>query len=164
VEILIADEDGREMPPGETGEIWVRTAGVIKGYYKNPEQTAAEFQDGYWKSGDLGTIDEKGYVYIVDRKKDMIISGGFNIYPVEVEAALNGHPAVLMSAVVGIPGACGGRSEGRGPRGRIRFDRVLQREEGQVQGPQDGGLCKGTPADPGRKGPAPEGAREVLAG
>jgi acyl-CoA synthetase (AMP-forming)/AMP-acid ligase II len=103
VEILIADDEGREMPLGETGEIWIRTAGVIKGYYKNPEQTAEEFQDGYWKSGDLGYLDEKGYVYIVDRKKDMIISGGFNVYPVEVEAALNGHPAVLMSAVVGIP-------------------------------------------------------------
>ncbi len=103
VEILIVDEEGREVPTGERGEIWIRTAGVIKGYYKNPEQTAAEFQDGYWKSGDLGTMDEKGYVYIVDRKKDLIISGGFNVYPVEVEAALNGHPAVLMSAVVGIP-------------------------------------------------------------
>jgi acyl-CoA synthetase (AMP-forming)/AMP-acid ligase II len=103
VEILIADEEGREMPPGKTGEIWIRSGGVIPGYYKNPEQTAAEFRDGYWKSGDLGRLDEKGYVYIVDRKKDMIISGGFNVYPVEVEAALNGHPAVLMSAVVGVP-------------------------------------------------------------
>ena len=103
VEIWIADEEGQELPLGEKGEIWIRSACVIKGYYRNEEQTRAEFRDGYWKSGDVGTLDEKGYVYIVDRKKDMIISGGFNVYPVEVEATLNGHPAVLMSAVVGIP-------------------------------------------------------------
>ncbi|NUU39329.1 class I adenylate-forming enzyme family protein, partial [Pseudomonas sp. C2B4] len=65
--------------------------------------TAAEFSDGFWKSGDLGYVDEAGYVFIVDRKKDVIITGGFNVYAVEVEATLNTHPAVSMSAVVGIP-------------------------------------------------------------
>ena len=69
----------------------------------NPEDTAAEFTNGTWKSGDLGYIDDGGYLFIVDRKKDMIISGGFNVYAVEVEAALASHPAVLMSAVVGVP-------------------------------------------------------------
>lgn len=104
VEIFIMNEEGRALSQGETGEIWIRCPGVIKGYYKNPEGTAAEFtEDGFWKSGDMGYMDERGFVYIVDRKKDMIITGGFNVYAAEVEDALNAHPAVLMSAVVGIP-------------------------------------------------------------
>ena len=75
----------------------------MKGYYANPEGTASEFANGFWKSGDLGYLDEDGYLFIVDRKKDMIITGGFNVYAIEVEAALSEHPAVLMSAVVGVP-------------------------------------------------------------
>ena len=102
-EVFIADDDGNEIAEGETGEIWIRGPGVIKGYYQNPEQTDAEFKDGYWLSGDMGYMDRKGYVYIVDRKKDMIITGGFNVYAAEVEDSLNSHPAVLMAAVVGIP-------------------------------------------------------------
>ncbi|URM41971.1 AMP-binding protein [Acinetobacter sp. AS23] len=102
VAVYIVDETGRPLPLGETGEIMIRCRGVIKGYYQNPEGNA-EFVNGAWKSGDLGYIDDDGYLFIVDRKKDMIISGGFNIYAVEVEAALASHPAVLMSAVVGIP-------------------------------------------------------------
>lgn len=105
VEMYIADEDGKPLPFGETGEIRIRCKAVIKGYYNNPEATAAEFDDGAWKSGDLGYIDAEGYLYIVDRLKDMIISGGFNVYAVEVEAALAAHPQVLMAAVVGIPHA-----------------------------------------------------------
>jgi acyl-CoA synthetase (AMP-forming)/AMP-acid ligase II len=103
IEISVTDEDGRALPPGETGELTIRCRALIKGYYQNPEGTASEFVNGAWKSGDLGYIDEDGYVFIVDRKKDMIISGGFNVYAVEVEAALGSHPAVQMSAVVGIP-------------------------------------------------------------
>jgi acyl-CoA synthetase (AMP-forming)/AMP-acid ligase II len=103
VELIIVDDDGNEVAPGTTGEIWVRCRAVISGYHGNPEGTAAEFADGFWKSGDLAYADEEGYVYIVDRKKDMIVSGGFNIYAVEVEAALNSHPAVANSAVVGVP-------------------------------------------------------------
>jgi fatty-acyl-CoA synthase len=105
VEVFIADETGRQLPPGETGEIRIRCPAIIKGYYGDPEASAAEFDRGAWKSGDLGYIDADGYLYIVDRKKDMIITGGFNVYAVEVEAALAAHPAVLMSAVVGIPHA-----------------------------------------------------------
>lgn len=105
VEVFIADDEGKPLPIGETGEIRIRCKAIIKGYYQNPEATAAEFENGAWKSGDLGYIDADGYVYIVDRKKDMIISGGFNVYAVEVEAALAAHPAVMMSAVVGIPHA-----------------------------------------------------------
>ncbi|MNN03119.1 Long-chain-fatty-acid--CoA ligase [compost metagenome] len=81
----------------------MRGRGIISGYFRNPEATAAEFVDGFWKSGDLGYLDEAGYLFIVDRKKDMIITGGFNVYATEVEASLNSHPAVSMSAVVGIP-------------------------------------------------------------
>jgi len=104
VEVIVADEQGREVPQGETGELWFRSASLGVGYYKNPEGTAAEFtEDRFWKSGDMGFLDEGGYIYIVDRKKDMIITGGFNVYAIEVEDALNSHPAVLMSAVVGIP-------------------------------------------------------------
>ncbi|GMG95126.1 AMP-binding protein [Cupriavidus metallidurans] len=103
VEVRIVGQDGNDVEPGTVGEIWARSRGVISGYYKNPEATAAEFENGFWKSGDLGYIDQDGFVYLVDRKKDMIITGGFNVYAVEVEAALNAHPAVSNSAAVGVP-------------------------------------------------------------
>jgi fatty-acyl-CoA synthase len=103
IEVIVTDDAGRQLPNGETGEIRIRCGSVIKGYFQNPETTAAEFVDGYWKSGDLGYLDEDGYLFIVDRIKDMIISGGFNIYAVEVEAALASHPAVINAAVVGLP-------------------------------------------------------------
>lgn len=103
VELKVVNDDGTEVPVGTTGEIWVRCRGVIPGYHNNPEGTAAEFSNGYWKSGDLGYLDDRGFLYIVDRKKDMIITGGFNVYAVEVEAALNSHPAVANCAVVGVP-------------------------------------------------------------
>jgi acyl-CoA synthetase (AMP-forming)/AMP-acid ligase II len=103
VELRIVDLEGNPLSANETGEIQVRSRGTIAGYYDNPEQTQAEFAGGFWRSGDLGVIDSDGFVTIVDRKKDMIVSGGFNVYATEVEAALDGHPAVLMSAVVGVP-------------------------------------------------------------
>jgi acyl-CoA synthetase (AMP-forming)/AMP-acid ligase II len=103
IELFVTDDEGHPVPPGEVGEIRIRSRGVIKGYFQDPEGTALEFADGAWKSGDLGYLDEDGFLFIVDRKKDMIITGGFNVYAVEVEAALSSHPAVLMSAVVGVP-------------------------------------------------------------
>lgn len=103
IEVIIVDDSGQPVSPGEVGEIWLRSRATIQGYYKNPEKTAEEFAEGYWKSGDMARMDEQGFIYIVDRKKDMIISGGFNIYATEVEAVVNSHPAVLMSAVVGVP-------------------------------------------------------------
>lgn len=103
VEIMVVDDEGRELLQGETGEIWLRCRGTISGYYNNPEGTASEFTNGFWKSGDLGYIDDEGFLYLVDRKKDMIITGGFNVYAIEVESALNSHPAVSNSAVVGVP-------------------------------------------------------------
>lgn len=103
IEVAITDEEGRELPEGQTGEIRIRSRAVIRGYLGNPEANAADFEDGAWRSGDVGYIDADGFLFIVDRLKDMIISGGFNIYAVEVEAALASHPAVLNSAVVGLP-------------------------------------------------------------
>lgn len=103
IEIQIMDDEGKPVGPAETGEIWLRSRAICLGYFASAEETASEFQDHFWKSGDLGRMDEQGFIHIVDRKKDMIISGGFNVYANEVEAAINSHPAVFMSAVVGIP-------------------------------------------------------------
>lgn len=103
VEVRIVDDAGNDVTPGATGEIWIRSRATVCGYLNNPEGTAGEFADGFWKSGDLGYVDKQGFLYIVDRKKDVIITGGFNVYAVEVEAALSSHPAVAISSVVGVP-------------------------------------------------------------
>jgi len=102
-EVRIVDDNGADVADGERGEIWIRSRATIRGYWGNPEATAQEFHDGFWKSGDIGYRDADGYLFLVDRKKDMIITCGFNVYAIEVENALNSHPAVVMSAVVGIP-------------------------------------------------------------
>jgi len=103
-EVIICDADGNPLAAGRRGEIWVRGPNTIQGYYQNPELTRENFSaNGFWKSGDLGYMDEAGYVYLVDRKQDMIITGGYNVYAIEVENCLNSHPAVQNSAVVGIP-------------------------------------------------------------
>jgi len=104
-EVMLMDEQGKPVVDGEIGELWLRSLATIQGYYLNPEKTADEFIDGFWKSGDMARKDERGFYYVVDRKKDMIISGGFNIYSNEVEASINSHESVLMSAVVGVPHA-----------------------------------------------------------
>ncbi len=102
VEVKVVDEDFREVSPGERGEVVVRSDHVMRGYWRLPEETAKAFHDGWLLSGDIATVDEQGYVYIVDRKKDLIISGGFNIYPREIEEALYKHPAVQEAAVIGV--------------------------------------------------------------
>jgi long-chain acyl-CoA synthetase len=105
VEIRIVDNDsGRDCEQGEVGEIWIRSAQVMAGYWKRPEDTAkAITADGWFKSGDAGYVDADGYVYIHDRVKDMIVSGGENVYPAEVENVLMSHPAIADVAVIGIP-------------------------------------------------------------
>jgi acyl-CoA synthetase (AMP-forming)/AMP-acid ligase II len=104
VTVEIMDPDtGRLLPPGERGEIVVRGSLVMAGYYKNPEATAAASKHGWHHTGDVGYLDEDGYLFIVDRLKDMIITGGFNVYSAEVEQALMQHPAVRDCAVVGLP-------------------------------------------------------------
>lgn len=102
-EIKLVDALGEEVPLGEVGEICVKGPQVMKGYLRNPEETSKTIQNGWLYSGDLGRFDEEGFLYIVDRKKDMIIRGGENIYPIEVEEVLYQIPQVLEAAVVGIP-------------------------------------------------------------
>ncbi|MBJ8342882.1 long-chain fatty acid--CoA ligase [Antrihabitans sp. YC3-6] len=104
VEMRVVAADGLEVPHGETGEIMIRGHNVMKGYWNLPEVTAtAVSADGWFASGDIGRIDEDGYFYIVDRKKDLIIRGGFNVYPREIEEVLYEHPAIAEAAVVGLP-------------------------------------------------------------
>ncbi len=103
VRMQVVDADDNELPPGEVGEIVIQGPNVMKGYWRKPEATAEAMRGGWFHSGDLAKMDEDGYFYIVDRKKDMIIRGGYNVYPREVEEVLYEHPAVAEAAVVGIP-------------------------------------------------------------
>ena len=103
VEVKIFDTNDAELPVGEPGEIVVRGPNVMLGYYKNPEETAAALRGGWLHTGDAGYLDEEGYLFITDRFKDMIIKGGYNIYPSEIEGYLEEHPAVGEVAVIGIP-------------------------------------------------------------
>jgi malonyl-CoA/methylmalonyl-CoA synthetase len=99
-------ETAQELPRGEIGMIEVKGPNVFKGYWQMPEKTASEFRkDGFFITGDLGKIDERGYVYIVGRDKDLVITGGFNVYPIEVETEIDELPGVFESAVVGVPHA-----------------------------------------------------------
>ncbi len=102
-DIMVADESGIEVGVGELGEVCMRGPNVVKGYWNKPEATAATFRDGWLRSGDIGRIDEEGFLYIVDRAKDMVIRGGENVYCVEIEGVLYEHPAVSEVAVIGIP-------------------------------------------------------------
>jgi long-chain acyl-CoA synthetase len=102
-EVRIVGPEGEELPTGEVGELWVRGPNVVKGYWKKPEATAESFVDGWLRTGDVARVDAEGFVYVVDRAKDMLIRGGENVYSVEVEAAIYEHPAVAEAAVVGIP-------------------------------------------------------------
>ena len=103
VEVRIVDEEGRDVSQGEVGEIVYRGPTVMKGYYKKDEATADAFRGGWFHSGDLVRQDDEGFIYVVDRVKDMIISGGENIYPAEVERAVERHPSVREVAVIGVP-------------------------------------------------------------
>jgi long-chain acyl-CoA synthetase len=103
VEVKIFDAEDRELPAGEQGEIVVKGPNVMRGYYKNPEETAAAMRGGWLHTGDAGYLDDEGYLFITDRYKDMIIKGGYNIYPSEIEGYLEEHPAVGEVAVIGIP-------------------------------------------------------------
>jgi long-chain acyl-CoA synthetase len=111
VEIRILDDEGQESPLGEAGEIAIRGPQVMRGYWQQPEETAKVMTpDGFFKSGDVGVMDERGYIRIVDRKKDMIVVSGFKVYPNEIEAVVSGHPGVAECAVVGVPDARSGEA------------------------------------------------------
>ena len=101
--VELRDEQGNVVPQGEVGEIHIGGATIIREYFNNPEATADARRGGFFTLGDMGRFDEEGYLYIVDRKKDMIISGGENIFPNDIEEVLYRHPAVEMAAVVGAP-------------------------------------------------------------
>src|SRR5207247_6911142 len=103
VEVRVVNTQGEDVESGEIGEIIARGPNIMLGYWRNTEATAAAIGDGWMHAGDLGTVDQENFIYIVDRSKDMIISGGENIYTAEVENALYTHPAVLEAAVIGIP-------------------------------------------------------------
>jgi long-chain acyl-CoA synthetase len=105
VEVKVVDENDKQLPPGEehVGEIVIRGHNIMKGYYKNPEATEEAFRHGWFHTGDLAYADEDGYLFIVDRKKDLIIRGGYNVYPREIEEVLYGHEAIAEAAVIGKP-------------------------------------------------------------
>ena len=128
VDIAIFDEDGNELAAGETGEICVKGPGVSPGYWNLPEVTAAAFRNGWLRTGDAGHLDEDGFLYISDRVKDMIISGGENVYPAEVELVLLNHEAVAECAVIGIPS----EKWGEQVHGIVRLNSGKSTSEGEL--------------------------------
>jgi long-chain acyl-CoA synthetase len=110
-DIAIRDDEGRDLPHGEPGEICIRGPQVMAGYWNRPDETAHVMtEDRFFKSGDIGVMDDDGFIRIVDRKKDMILVSGFNVYPNEIEQVVNMHPGVLECAAIGIPDAKSGES------------------------------------------------------
>jgi long-chain acyl-CoA synthetase len=105
VDLLVTDTTGKQVEPGQAGELIGRGANVMRGYWNNPEETAEAFRDGFFRTGDIGHQDTAGYFYILDRLKDMIVTGGENVYSGEVEAVIYGHPAVHEAAIFGVPDA-----------------------------------------------------------
>src|SRR5947199_1263583 len=99
----VVDEDGQEVAQGEIGEIVIRGKNVMKGYWRKPDETAEAIRGGWFHTGDMGRVDREGYFSIVDRKKELIIRGGYNVYPREIEEVLYEHPAVQEAAVIGVP-------------------------------------------------------------
>jgi long-chain acyl-CoA synthetase len=105
VQMKVVDDNGDEVPTGEIGEIVIKGHNVMKGYWNQPEATAEAIKDGWFATGDMAKVDEDGYFFIVDRKKELIIRGGYNVYPREVEEVLYEHPAIREVAVIGVPHA-----------------------------------------------------------
>ncbi len=103
MEMRVVDDKGNDVPTDEVGEIVARGPTLLREYYNNPEITEKSYRDGWFLTGDMGRLDEEGYLYLVDRKKDMIISGGVNIFPQDIEDVLYSHPAVLEASVIGVP-------------------------------------------------------------
>jgi len=101
--VRVVDDAGRDVPPGEVGELWIAGPMVVPGYWENPEASASEFVNGYWKSGDLGALDPEGFVRLLDRKKDLVNRGGYKVFSAEIESVLSTHPAVAEAAIVARP-------------------------------------------------------------
>ncbi len=103
VQLSVRDEDGNELPQGEAGELWIKSPTVISEYWNRPDANAKDFKDGWFNSGDIGYLDDNGYLYLSDRAKDMVIRGGENIYPAEIEGCLHDHPDIEEVAAFGLP-------------------------------------------------------------
>ena len=165
-EMKCVDLDGNEMPVGEVGEIAIRGDNVMKGYWNKPEATAEAIPDGWFRTGDLATMDDEGYFTIVDRKKDMILRGGMNVYPREVEEVIYTHPDVVEVAVVGLPDELMGEQVGAAvalregatvdPGGHHR---VHQGADRRLQVPPQGLGGAGAAQGADGQDPAPRGAR-----
>ncbi len=134
LELKVVDpESGRELPPGQVGEIWCRGPMVFVGYWNQPQATEQALRDGWYRTGDLGRFDEDGYLFVVDRLKDMIISGGENVYPAELEKVISSHPAVAEVAVIGRPD----------PKwGEIPVACVVRRPQAQLEAQEVVELCR----------------------
>ena len=128
-EMKVVDGRGHALPAGEAGELMVRGANVVRGYWNKPEATAQTFADGWLRTGDIARLDDEGYLYIVDRMKDMLIRGGENIYCIEVESTLYEHPAVMDAALVGIPH----KMLGEEPGAVVSLKRGLHATEAELQ-------------------------------
>ena len=165
-EIVLRDDAGKDVPLGQPGEICIRGPQVMAGYYNRPDETAKVMTaDGFFMSGDIGVMDERGFVKIVDRKKDMILVSGFNVYPNEIEGVVAMNPRVLECAAVGVPDAKSGRSgqalrreEGRQPDGRGRAA-ALPHASHRVQDAARGRVPEGPAEDQRGQDPAPRVAR-----
>jgi long-chain acyl-CoA synthetase len=136
VQMRVVDKEEHEVPQGEVGEIVIRGPNVMKGYWHRPEATAEAIRDGWFHTGDLARVDSDGYFYIVDRKKDLIIRGGYNIYPSEIEELLYQHPAVAEAAVIGVPHPALGEEVGAAvtlkPGAAIAPEELRDHVKGQV--------------------------------
>ena len=168
-EVRLVDEDGEDAPPGEPGEIVLRAPFVMKGYTRSGADRQAFLPGGWLRTRDVGRFDEEGYLTLVDRTSDMIVTGGYNVYPREVEDVLAAHPAVAQVAVVGLPDEIWGEAvtafvvaARRRGGGRSRADRLRPRPSRRLQGAQVGALRRRDPAEPGRQAAAPGAARAVL--
>jgi long-chain acyl-CoA synthetase len=136
VAIRVVDDSGCDVAPGEVGELAIRGDNLMKGYWRRPEATAEAIPDGWFRSGDLGRIDSDGCLFIVDRKKELIIRGGYNVYPREIEEVLYEHPAVVEAAVIGVPDASLGEEVGAAvvlrPDAATTADEIREYVKGQV--------------------------------
>ena len=139
IDVRVVDDDGRDVPTGEVGEIICGGPKVMAGYWRKPAQTEAVLRNGWYHTGDMGWLDEQQYLTVVDRKKDMIITGGENVYSVEVESIMSLHPSVAEVAIIGVPDDRWGEAVkamvggARRAAERGRADRILPRQDRRLQ-------------------------------